>query len=524
MSGTGVLQIAGEVRETSRVGHEPGWIYRALGVEPVINCAGVRTQHGGSNPAPEVLAAMAAAAEAFVDLDELAEGVGRRLGELTGAEWGIVTSSTAAALSLATAACIAGNDPELMLCLPRTAGIPNRVIMLEGQRFDYDNAIRIAGGEIVTATNADQLAALLDDSAVMICLLARSNSVPGVGFSDIVAVAHERNVPILVDAAGLSPSKPDRWLREGADLVVYSGGKYLRAPQSTAILLGSERLCRAAWINGPPHQAFGRGMKVGKEEIVGAVAALDRWLNSDSARIDQASWLPRLHRIACLLDQKPGVKTELITASAFVTISRLRVTWDRSVYPIDSETLRRLLLEGRPRILIHDFWSKIDSITIDPLNIPDHDVEVVAETLVAIICRNDMRENASGKFTTLDLCGTWFITITFLHGNAEHRLELKQEGRRIEGKHFARNSVGEVHGRVHGDDFKIVAVHPKIPCSIYYSFDGTYSGGTLKGTVFLGASSDEHFGSVFQKQFGTGTWTTTRISPQTICGRLGLHS
>lgn len=507
MSGAGALQVASAVPDTPPVDRESGWIYRALGVEPVINCAGVRTQYGGSNPAPEVLAAMAAAAEAFVDLDELAEGVGRRLGELTGAEWGIVTSSTAAALSLATAACIAGNDPELMLCLPRTAGIPNRVIMLEGQRFDYDNAIRIAGGEIVTATNADQLAALLDESAVLVCLLARSNSVSGLGLGDIATLARKRDVPIMVDAAGLSPSKPDHWLGERADLVVYSGGKYLRAPQSTAILLGSERLCRAAWINGPPHQAFGRGMKVGKEEIVGAVAALDRWLNADSARAERSAWLPRLQRIAKLLENVPGVSTSVIPASASVTIPRLRVNWDWDVYPIDGATLRTLLLDSQPRILIHDFWLGSHSVVIDPLNISDKEASLVAELLLTALRFTDRHAKPAELPASVDISGIWNLTAKFLHGHAVHRLELHQVDGLLTGLHVARGSVGTVDGNVVGTRISITAKHRQSPSSLYYQFVGTATNNLMSGSVSLGAASDEHLGPVFAHQFGRGSWT-----------------
>src|SRR5262249_12899302 len=155
------------------------------------------------------------------------------------------------------------------------------------------------------------LEASLDAQAVMICLLARSSGGDALSLTAIAPLARTRGIPILVDAAGLSPGSPDRWLQQGADLVVYSGGKYLRAPQSTAILLGNEKLCRAAWLNGPPHQAFGRAMKVGKEEIVGAVCAVDRWLNARSAAVERASWLPRLRRIEARLSAVPGVSTQL---------------------------------------------------------------------------------------------------------------------------------------------------------------------------------------------------------------------
>ncbi|WP_052435594.1 hypothetical protein [Bradyrhizobium japonicum] len=213
---------------------ERGWIFREIGVEPFIQCAGVRTLYGASNRSDEVIAAMNAAVEAFVDMDELAEAAGRRLAELRGAEWGVITAGTAATLALATAACIAGNNPELMLRLPETSGLPNKVLMPSDQRFSYEQAIRIAGDEIVSVATVERLAEALDGSAAMICLLGRLDSASVLPLRAAVPLARENGGPILVEAAGLSLEKPDRWVKCGADLVVYAGGKFFRAPQSTA--------------------------------------------------------------------------------------------------------------------------------------------------------------------------------------------------------------------------------------------------------------------------------------------------
>ncbi|WP_236000405.1 hypothetical protein [Bradyrhizobium uaiense] len=286
-------------RDLRQRDRERGWIFREIGVEPFIQCAGVRTLYGASNPSDEVIAAMNAAAEAFVDMDELADAAGQPLAQLTGAEWGVITAGTAATLALATAACIAGNNPELMLRLPETSGPRRKVLIPSDQGFSYEQAIRIAGGEIVSVATVEKLAGALDGSAAMICLLASALPI-----SSVLSLARAGGVPILVEAAGLSPEMPDRWIRCGADLVVYAGGKYTRAPQSTAIVLGRERLCKAIWWNGAPHQAFGRAMKVGKEEVVGAVVPLDRWINFRTAANERDQWLPRLKRIESQLNCK----------------------------------------------------------------------------------------------------------------------------------------------------------------------------------------------------------------------------
>jgi D-glucosaminate-6-phosphate ammonia-lyase len=486
-------------------------VYRELGVEPFINCAGVRTQFGGSNPAPEVLDAMHAAAQAFVDLDELAEATGRRLAALTDAEWGTVTAGTTAALSLATAACIAGNDPELMLRLPRTQGMRARVVMVAGQRFDYDHAILAAGAEIVCARDLSELHALLDESAAMICLLARRDEGP-LTLRSIGPIAHRRGVPILVDAAGLSPARPDRWLTAGADMVVYSVGKYLRGPQSTGLLLGRRTLCEAAWRNGPPHQAFGRSMKVGKEEIVGAVAALDRWLNSPAARREREQWPMRLALIEAHLAKVPAITLSVLPHSDFVTAPRLRIQWDRTRTPFDSGTLRARLLASTPRILIHDFWSQPDSIVVDPVNLTDEQAEQVGVALRAELSRTHIERVVPDPRPRMDVTGSWVAHLRFLHGEAEHRLILQQHDREISGRHVSRHSEGVVTGNARANGVMLTARHHTDSLPFYYTFTGTLTEDVLAGPVQLGAASDEHLGPVFQTQFGAGRWRAKRTS------------
>jgi D-glucosaminate-6-phosphate ammonia-lyase len=489
---------------------DPGWIYRELGVEPVFNCAGVRTQFGGSNPAPEVQAAMLAAAEAFVDLDELAEAIGRRLSKLTGAESGVVTAGTTAALSLATAACIAGNDPELMLRLPRTDGIPHRVVVPAGQRFDYDHAISAVGATIECAADLQSLEALLDGSTVMICLLARRDRGP-LTLDTIAPLARRYNVPILIDAAGLTPSNPDRWIAAGADLVVYSGGKYLRGPQSTGVMLGRKALCEAAWLNGPPHQAFGRAMKVGKEEMVGAVAAVERWLSSSLARRERARWRPRLALMESALSRIAGVTMALLPDSEFVTAPRMRVQWDPTRIPLASESLRAMLLAGTPRILIHDFWCTPHSIVLDPVNLTDEEATQACRALRAILTRNHAAVSTDRGRAEIDVSGSWIARVDFLRGTARHRLHLEQHGDQLSGQHIARYSSAQITGRVERDRVTFIARHENgggLP--FYYSFDGTLREESLSGGLRLGAASDEHLGPVFQNQFGAAQWSATR--------------
>jgi len=488
----------------------PGAIYRALGVEPIVNCAGVRTNYGGSNPSPEVLAAMASAAQAFVDLDELAEAVGRRLGELTGAPWGVVTSGTAAALALATAACIAGNDPELMVRLPRMQGIANRVIMPAGQRFAYDSAIRMTGAEIVEVASAEEFAAALDDSVAMICILARSDARSALPLRLIAPAARQHGIPALVDAAGLKPCERDPWLAQGADLVIYSGGKYLRGPQSTGLLLGAKHLCQAAWINGAPHQAFGRPMKVGKEEIVGAVVALEHWIKHRDPQRDEEAWRRRLAIFADRLRELPGVTTGVLPSGSSVSVPRLRISWNTGM---SAEVLRVRLLGQTPPIVIHDFWSTASSIVVDPFNLSDTDAGVAADAIAAALAAPGSAAPPLALDVRHDVSGRWDVSIAFLHGRARHRLELVQSGRRLEGRHVARASRGVVSGSISGCVVTFQARHEASPMPLYYGFTGTVADGCLRGELTVGACADEHNGPVFRGQFGAATWQATATAP-----------
>ena len=434
-----------------------GWIYRALGVEPIINCAGVRTNYGGSNPSPDVRVAMAAAAEAFVDLDELADGVGRRLAELTGAEWGVVTAGAAAALALTTAACIAGNDPDAMLRLPDTTGLPNRVVMPRDQRFAYDHAIRIAGGEIVTISSPEDLDAALDGSAVLVCLLGRADDRSAMPLAQIGPLARARKVPILVDAAGL--------------------------------LLGSKALCRAVWVNGAPHQALGRSMKVGKEEIVGAVKALEQWLHHRDARGDERQWTARLKAIMDGLASITAKPLEIIPPTRQTAVPRLRIRWDRDVHPIDAEGLCQALLAGRPRILIHDLWSTSDSITIDPFNLTDEQADVVSDGIRAVLSSSSPARlpTKQAEGLSIDLTGTWIARVNYLNGPRHEILKIFDDCGIISGQHTTLTSTGEVAGIFDGKSIVLEASHTAIPVSRYYKFIGEVDGKTLVGSVALGA-------------------------------------
>src|SRR5918912_2728956 len=297
--------------------------YLALGVRPFINCCSVRTMHGGSLMLPQVREAIDAAWRAFVNLDELMEAAGRRIAELTGAEWGIVTCGSAAAVALGTAACVAGNDPAKMLRLPFTDGMVNRVIIPKKQRFAYDQAVRMIGCHIVEIDTREELDRALEQPVAMIVLLGKQEHLSGVRLEEIASVVKPRGIPIMVDAASEHIERPSPCLQRGADLVVYSGGQFLRGPQTSGLLLGNKRLCQAAWRNGSPHQALGRPMKVSKEDIIGVITALEYWFEERDEAVERQKWYDDCAAIGERIARLAGVRGEIVEPEGVDRVPRI---------------------------------------------------------------------------------------------------------------------------------------------------------------------------------------------------------
>ena len=308
--------------------------YLVLGVRPFINCCSVRTMHGGSLMLPQVRDAMAAASLQFVNLDELMEAAGQRLAELTGAEWGMVTCGSAAAVALGTAACVAGNDPVKMLRLPFTEGMVNRVIIPKTQRFAYDQAVRMIGCPLVEIETREDLDKALAEPVAMVVLLGKLEHLGSLRLEEIAAVVKPRGIPIMVDAASEHLERPSPWLVHGADLVVYSGGKFLRGPQTSGLLLGSKPLVQAAWSNASPHQALGRPMKVSKEDIIGVLTAVEHWFEDRDHAGERQKWYDDLQVIAERVGALHGAGGEIVEPSGVDRVPQLRVFWDRWQYPL----------------------------------------------------------------------------------------------------------------------------------------------------------------------------------------------
>jgi L-seryl-tRNA(Ser) seleniumtransferase len=366
-------------------------IYDDLGVRPIVNALSTYTRLGGSVMPPEVTAAMADAARAFVDLEELQAAVGRKIAELTHNEAAYVSSGAAAGLVLATAACVAGTDPKAIQQLPDLTGLKDEVVVHKSHRNGYDHAVRSVGVKLVEIGSALHTArweleqGITDRTALVFWTQAGMTGYADLPLATVIEVAHSRGVPVLVDAAAQLPPVENLWrfTQMGADLVVFSGGKDLHGPQSSGLIVGRADLIAACARNGPPHHAIGRPMKVGKEEMVGLLAAVKWYLGLDhaarAARHEQivAEWCAALNRI-------PGVcASRSFPNSAGQPVPRARITLDRGRLGLAAGEVVARLLEGEPAIAVMPDGP--DSFYLNPYTLHDGEERFVLDRLCALL-------------------------------------------------------------------------------------------------------------------------------------------
>ncbi|GLR90263.1 hypothetical protein GCM10007857_69770 [Bradyrhizobium iriomotense] len=319
-------------------------------------------------------------------------------------------------------------------------------------------------------------------------------------------------IPLIVDGAGLAPVFPNRWLCNGADLLIHSGGKYIRGPQSTGFLLGSEKLCRAAYLNGPPGQSFGRQMKVGKDEIVGAYVALKQWVAGGEAARSMDRWQACIAVLQQELLSMPGLSVEQIEPDSAFCNPRIAISWDVKAFPIDSDVIASRLSSARPRIVLHDCWQQPQLIVVDPTNLTPIEAKVVARSIVDAIadCRSPPAAPHQESFE--DVAGSWQISIEFLHGAAAHTFVLSQDRQNVTGKHIGVEVSSICRGSIVGSTLRLISRLPADPMAMDYEFEGCLNGGILTGIVHLGASTPKHSGGMtFKRQFGQASWRGRRV-------------
>jgi D-glucosaminate-6-phosphate ammonia-lyase len=385
-------------------------VYEKLGVRQLINGRSFSTKAGGCPLPTEVLDAMRQAGECCVRMDELQTAASEAIARATGAEAGIVTSGAAAALTLGAAACLARLDVTRMNRLPDTAGMPDEFVAHRAHRNDYDHAVRAAGARFVEVgfgyyTFAYEVEAAI--TARTAALYYEAGADQGVLPLDrYVEIAHRHGLPVLVDAAAEMPPSHNLkgFIGAGADLVAFSGGKHIQGPQSTGILCGRRELILSAalqhqdmdvfpetWplrsliengtLAGPPHHGIGRGFKVGKEEIVGLLTALDLYQTRDFAA-ERARWTADMQCVVSAVSDIPGVSARIVypqpngreVPSAVVTVDAARPGMDANA-AINS------LQSGEPPICVFEKFAGAGEIVVYPEALRPGEAAVIARRL-----------------------------------------------------------------------------------------------------------------------------------------------
>ena len=329
-----------------------------LGVKPHLPGHEHTTVVGGSRMPPEVMRAMAEANDYFVDMHELTKAAGRRIAEVTGAEAGLITAGSFSSMILSAAACLTGDDADRIEALPHPTWPRKECLTQTAHRFGYDRAYRAAGMTIVERETREEVAAAISDTTAMLACLAiverREDRSPDVMLpEEFVALGKKHGVPVVIDAASELPPEGNlqRYVDMGGDLVIISGGKGIRGPQSTGILAGRADLVEAARLNAAPHGNLGRGMKVGKEEIVGFIVALNRYLELDHELVKE-QWTQRSRDLAGNLQGVPGLAAEPVwNTKGYYDV---KLSWDEQIIPLTMDEAWQKLRDGDPPIIIVD--------------------------------------------------------------------------------------------------------------------------------------------------------------------------
>jgi D-glucosaminate-6-phosphate ammonia-lyase len=466
-------------------------IYQSIGVRPFISGTGTLTVNGGSLELPEVRAAMDAAAQHMVQLDELMEAVGRRLAELTHAEWGIVTAGCAAAMTHATSACVAGGNPDKHIHLPNMEGLEKgEVIIPKHSRNNYDAAIRAVGVRIIEVENAQELEAAIGPRTAMIYIFAgpRADAGPP-SFEEITRLARQHNIPVLTDAAAEVLTIPNVHLQRGSTMVAYSGGKQLRGPQCSGLLLGRKDLVKAAWVHSAPHHGFSRNMKIGKEEIVGALAAVEAWVKRDH-KAEWQAMLARLDHIAEKASSVDGVSTEVREPTGLSNRSPgLSIRWDAAKLGISGQQVSHILNTTEPRILVGNSRGSQNGITITAFNLAPGDERIVADRLYAVLSSpRAAKRSEPPKQPVADLSGVWDLHIEYAASTGEHSWSLQQQDGRIQGVHRGEFVARDLTGVIDGDAVQLRSILPEetIGNALNFTFNGKITSDTMSGDLEMG--------------------------------------
>ena len=481
-------------------------VYERIGVKPFINCTSTRTMNGGSAALPEVAEAVYEASFYHVNMQELLRKACPRVAELLEVPGAMISSGAAGALTIGTLACMAGGDIETLQQLPNTEGIQDEVVTPRWSRSIYDHAIRMTGAKMVNIETTDDLERAFGPQTFMAFAGQRiQDSKSKIPLEAFVKAAHDHGVPVMIDAAAELPLIPDPFLSRGADLVVYSGGKSVKGPQTAGLLLGRKDLTDAAYVGSAPHHTYARPIKVSKEEIVGLVAAVEALVTTRDVQAEYAEFKRWFRHIIDRITAVSGIDATIIDAPRPGYYPTMRVEWDQQKIGLVAREVGEQLLHGEPRIMTHAFPKELDptsaegnNFVIRPMAMYPGDYKVVAERLYEVFkSAPGPKPEPTLRPPAGSLDGHWEIDITFIAKQARHTLYLQVKGNDIHGLHRGRITQGKVKGEIDGDRVYFESRGKYEAANMRYFFKGKLRGNEMGGELGLG-------------EYGKATWQAKR--------------
>jgi len=361
--------------------------YEELGVTTVINAEGTMTTLGGSLIRPEVEVIMAQASRHFVSIPGLEEAAGKRIAQMLKLPEGygaLVTSGAAAAIQSGLAGILTGDNESLIKQLPDLTGMKSEVIIQKSHRNPFDHQLRGTGAKLIEIETRDQLRAAVNDRTAMMHFTNFANDVGQIKVDEWVKLAKEYKIPCFNDAAADTPPISHLWdySNMGYDLVSFSGGKAIRGPQCAGLLIGRQDLIHYALLNNSPYEdTLGRGQKVGKEEIIGMIKALELHLKEDYDALDK-EWQDRLELVSREITRIPGVSTKFFTPAIANHVPHMQIVWDSRI-SLTPQQVSQLLRNSKPSIVMSPGEEK-PGLAMNSFMLQPGEDQIVAEQLSRI--------------------------------------------------------------------------------------------------------------------------------------------
>lgn len=462
-------------------------LLKSIGVEPFVNCKGTNTIMGGSVVRPEVKLAMDSVSTLNVQMDELAFGIGKRLAELTGAQWGIVTAGCAAGIKMVTAASLTGGDPEKLLRIPDLTGFAkSEVIIPLSSRNVYDHAVRNTGVKVITVKSLDELQKSINSRTAMIYMTPSEKEF---SIANVSKIARPLNVPVFVDAASYILTFPDVHLAQGADAVGYSGGKGIKAPGCSGLILGRKDLLMSAHQVNSPHHGFGRDNKVGREEHIGMLAAVEASASLDHAK-EMNLWVSYLETIGNKVGVINGIKTTITRPDPQLlhhVTPYLHIRWNPEVLHVTGQEVAEELGTIAPRIAVavgNDEPGLTGIMLVGYMMIPGND-KVAAKRIFEVLSRKRQpKVIPEMKNPVMNMIGDWDLEVEYFSSKVTQHLFIDtQDGNWITGIFKTDLSSRPFSGSIDGNEVKIVCEYFVPGDRILTTMQGYIEAGVLSGEM-----------------------------------------